>query len=133
MYREAEKLSEEVLKVHPADETAHANAVAARNSMQLRSNGMGRAMPEVRARPPLRVTPMLSTHRRAAVAAMIPSITKPSVRKSRLVPSTTIKRTRSTCATRKARTTRTTRTPRRSRSSRRFTSPGDDRARASRR
>jgi hypothetical protein len=75
MYREAEKLSEEVLKVHPADETAQANAMAARHSMQLRSNGMGRAMPEVPARSPLRVTPMLGTDRadalnRAAVAAM---------------------------------------------------------------
>jgi hypothetical protein len=71
MYREAEKLSEEVLKVHPADETAQANAMAARHSMQLRSNGMGRAMPEVPARSPLRVRRCsYDAHRRAAVAAM---------------------------------------------------------------
>ena len=47
MYREAEKLSEEVLKVYPRDEAAKANAMAARNSMKFRSNGMAQAMPEV--------------------------------------------------------------------------------------
>jgi hypothetical protein len=37
MYLEAEKLSEEVLEVYPRDEAAQSNAVAARNSMTLRS------------------------------------------------------------------------------------------------
>ena len=54
MYQEAEKLAEEVLKVHPGDETAQANAMAARNSMKLRSNAMGRVAPLVFCPPPLR-------------------------------------------------------------------------------
>jgi len=47
MYQEAEKLAEEVLKADPRDETARANAMAARNSMKFRSNAMGRVMPLV--------------------------------------------------------------------------------------
>lgn len=43
MYLEAEKLSQEVLAVYPRDEAAQSNAVAARNSMTLRSHGVGRA------------------------------------------------------------------------------------------
>lgn len=50
MYLEAEKLSEEVLEVYPRDEAAQSNAVAARNSMTLRSHGVGRVVPEVTAR-----------------------------------------------------------------------------------
>ena len=53
MYQEAEKLAGEVLKVDPGDETAQANAMAARNSMMFRSRAMGRVMPLVLARPPL--------------------------------------------------------------------------------
>jgi hypothetical protein len=50
MYLEAEKLSQEVLEVYPRDEAAQSNAVAARNSMTLRSHGVGRVAPEVTAR-----------------------------------------------------------------------------------
>jgi hypothetical protein len=47
MYREAETLSEEVLKVYPRDEAAEANAKAARNSMKFRSTGLFEEKPEV--------------------------------------------------------------------------------------
>ena len=47
MYREAEALSLEVLKVYPDDDAAMANAKAARNSLNFRSKGMAQAMPEV--------------------------------------------------------------------------------------
>ena len=50
MYLEAEKLSEEVLEVYPRDEAAQSNALAARNSMTLRSHSVGRVVPEVTAR-----------------------------------------------------------------------------------
>ena len=53
MYQEAEKLAGEVLKVDPGDETAQANAMAARNSMMFRSRATGRVMPLVLACPPL--------------------------------------------------------------------------------
>ena len=47
MYREAQTLSEEVLKVLPGDDAAQANARAARNSLQFRSKGLDQAFPEV--------------------------------------------------------------------------------------
>ena len=47
MYKEAEKLSKEVLEVFPGDDAAAANAKAARNSINFRSKGMAQAVPEV--------------------------------------------------------------------------------------
>jgi hypothetical protein len=74
MYQEAEKLAGEVLKVDPGDETAQANAMAARNSMMFRSRAMGRVMPLVLARPPL-----LRFRRKLTAARMRAALTRISV------------------------------------------------------
>ena len=49
MYREAEKLSLEVLKVFPNDDAARSNAKAARSSLQLRAKQSQQAFPEMTA------------------------------------------------------------------------------------
>ena len=49
MYREAEKLSLEVLKLFPNDDAARSNAKAARSSLQLRAKQSQQAFPEMTA------------------------------------------------------------------------------------